>query len=155
MVADLVLPVLCLDRLVSENGLRLCCSTLAGGKTGTPYPHEQILDVRWTSKVNREGVSRKRVLRTWRENEKEFEKFPELIAKNPSFFLCGGGSAQQGENYTRVAQKKKSAGVYREMTKKPRRYRLEQRSVSRQRTSKTAILLSSKGPMHSEENRRE
>ena len=105
--------------------------------------------------MNREGVSRKRVLRTWRENEKEFEKFPELIAKNPSFLLCGERSAQQGENYTRVAQKKKSAGVYREMTKKPRRYRLEQRSVSRQRTSKTAILLSSKGPMHSEENRRE
>ena len=108
VVADLVLPVLCLDRLVSENGLRLCCSTLAGGKTGTPYPLEQILDVRWTSKVNREGVSRKRVLRTWRENEKEFEKFPELIAKNPSFLLCGvGRGARSKAKTTREWRKKK------------------------------------------------
>ena len=107
--------------------------------------------------MNREGVSRKRVLRTWRENEKEFEKFPELIAKNPSFLLCGvGRGARSKAKTTREwRKKKKGAGVYREMTKKARRYRLEQRSVSRQRTSKTAILLSSKGPMHSEENRRE
>ena len=41
------------------------------------------------------------------------------------------------------------------MTKKARRYRLERKKKkSGHRTSKTAILLLGKGPMHSAENRK-
>jgi len=101
--------------------------------------------------------SRKRVLKTWRENGR-----PEEFEKKMSFAMSSGGisvrgrerSAQQGENYTRVAQKKECGKFTRNDQKGPALSLGAKKKKSGHRTSKTAILLLGKGPMHSAENRK-